>query len=83
MHGRPASMGGVRTVDHAYFLSADVSQFEAPDVVVTANNRHITIHAEKVCVCVSAKKVCISKHTKIPFFSSVKTFIHVSLCSFF
>ncbi|XP_041919527.1 heat shock protein beta-7-like [Alosa sapidissima] len=48
MHGRPASMGGVRTVDHTHFLSADVSQFEAPDVVVTANNRHITIHAEKV-----------------------------------
>ncbi|XP_012672740.2 heat shock protein beta-7-like [Clupea harengus] len=48
MRGRPASMGGVRAVDHAYFLSADVSQFEAPDVVVTANDRHITIHAEKV-----------------------------------
>ncbi|XP_063062035.1 heat shock protein beta-7-like [Engraulis encrasicolus] len=47
--GRPGSMGGVRMTSHAYFLSADVSQFEAPEVVVTANNLHLTITAEKVC----------------------------------
>ena len=70
MRGRPASMGGVRAVDHAYFLSADVSQFEAPDVVVTANDRHITIHAEKVCVIVC---VCVCGSVCVYLFKNLCT----------
>uniref|UniRef100_A0AAY5KPV5 SHSP domain-containing protein n=1 Tax=Esox lucius TaxID=8010 RepID=A0AAY5KPV5_ESOLU len=46
--GRPASMGVVKSLGDSYSMSADVSHFEAHDVVVMAYNHHIVIHAEKV-----------------------------------
>ncbi|RXM99759.1 Heat shock protein beta-7 [Acipenser ruthenus] len=45
---RPASLGTLRSVGDMYQMSADVSQFEPQDVVVTTYNYHIVIHAEQV-----------------------------------
>uniref|UniRef100_A0A3P9A5W8 SHSP domain-containing protein n=1 Tax=Esox lucius TaxID=8010 RepID=A0A3P9A5W8_ESOLU len=41
-------MGVVKSLGDSYSMSADVSHFEAHDVVVMAYNHHIVIHAEKV-----------------------------------
>uniref|UniRef100_H2ZXU6 SHSP domain-containing protein n=1 Tax=Latimeria chalumnae TaxID=7897 RepID=H2ZXU6_LATCH len=46
--GRPASMGNVKTVGDCYQVTADVSQFQPEDVVVTTYNYLVVIHAEKV-----------------------------------
>ncbi|XP_075794200.1 heat shock protein beta-7-like [Pelodiscus sinensis] len=46
---RPCSLGGnVRAGGDTYQVTADVSQFEPQDVVVTTYNYHIVIQAEKV-----------------------------------
>uniref|UniRef100_A0A3Q3WFG1 SHSP domain-containing protein n=1 Tax=Mola mola TaxID=94237 RepID=A0A3Q3WFG1_MOLML len=47
--GRQSSTGGgVRCLGDSYYISANVSQFEPHDVVVTAFNHHVVIHAQKV-----------------------------------
>lgn len=49
--GRQSSAdSGVRCLGDSYYVSADISQFEPHDVVVTAFNHHVVIHAQKVCV---------------------------------
>ncbi|XP_067392629.1 heat shock protein beta-7-like isoform X2 [Emydura macquarii macquarii] len=46
---RPCSLGGnVRAGGNTYQVTADVSQFEPQDVVVTTSNYHIVIQAETV-----------------------------------
>uniref|UniRef100_V9L8N7 Heat shock protein beta-7-like protein n=1 Tax=Callorhinchus milii TaxID=7868 RepID=V9L8N7_CALMI len=45
---RSPSQGNIRTVGDRYEVSADVSQFEPEEVVVTMCNYHVTIRAEKV-----------------------------------
>ncbi|CAM2119325.1 unnamed protein product [Caretta caretta] len=46
---RPCSLGSnVRAGGDTYQVTADVSQFEPQDVVVTTYNYHIIIQAEKV-----------------------------------
>ncbi|XP_075891956.1 heat shock protein beta-1-like [Nelusetta ayraudi] len=47
--GRQSSSGGaVRCLGDAYYVSADVSQFEPHDIVVMAFNHRVVIHAQKV-----------------------------------
>ncbi|XP_043926342.1 heat shock protein beta-7-like [Protopterus annectens] len=45
---RPANLGNVRTVGDTYQVTADVSQFQPQDIIVTTYNYHVVIHAEKV-----------------------------------
>ncbi|XP_067897594.1 heat shock protein beta-7-like [Heterodontus francisci] len=46
--GRPGSLGNIRTVGDTYQVTADVSQFDPEEVIVTMCNYHIVIKAEKV-----------------------------------
>ncbi|XP_043558878.1 heat shock protein beta-7-like [Chiloscyllium plagiosum] len=46
--GRPGSLGNVRTVGDIYQVTADVSQFDPEEVIVTMYNYHVVIKAEKV-----------------------------------
>ncbi|XP_078420056.1 heat shock protein beta-7-like isoform X1 [Cetorhinus maximus] len=46
--GRPGSLGNVRTIGDTYQVTADVSQFNPEEVIVTMYNSNIVIKAEKV-----------------------------------
>ncbi|XP_078058245.1 heat shock protein beta-7-like [Mustelus asterias] len=46
--GRPGSLGNVRTLGDTYQITADVSQFDPEDIIVTIYNSNIVIKAEKV-----------------------------------
>ncbi|XP_051874585.1 heat shock protein beta-7-like [Pristis pectinata] len=48
--GRPGSLGNVRTIGDTYQVTADVSQFDPEEIIVTMYNYHIVIKAEKVQV---------------------------------
>ncbi|XP_072330357.1 heat shock protein beta-7-like [Scyliorhinus torazame] len=46
--GRPGSLGNVRTIGDTYQVTADVSQFDPEEIIVTMYNSNIVIKAEKV-----------------------------------
>ncbi|XP_059842868.1 heat shock protein beta-7-like [Hypanus sabinus] len=46
--GHPGGLGNVRTIGDTYQVTADVSQFDPEEIIVTMYNYHIVIKAEKM-----------------------------------